>query len=429
MVGMAVFTSEREYVNTLTPRSVLPEGFRVSTTRLTFVARERPGEQPYAMNLALLLADEPTQVFAGAFTSNRVTGAPVQIARARMERETIQAVLVNNKVANVCAPTGKQDALGLTEKLARRLALDAEDCLSASTGVIGWSLPVSEMTAALPELTAGLHDGPCVDVARAIMTTDSFPKVRHAEVGAGRIVAVAKGAGMVEPNLGTMLVFILTDVTISREELRRALAEAVEDSFNSISIDGDQSTSDMVLAMSSNRKPPADRETFRSGLERVCRELAADIVRNGEGAGHVIRVMVEGAPGADDAKAVAKAVVNSPLVKAAVYGNDPNVGRIVSAVGDYAGNNGLPLDVERMRVRVGNEIVFEAGAFALDREKESRLSEYLSGASMDPGAAGFPRHELEVAITISLDSGAGSAQVLGSDLSCEYVRENADYRT
>ena len=429
MGGMAVFTSEREYVNTLTPRSVLPEGFRVSTTRLTFVARERPSEEPYAMNLALLLADEPTQVFAGAFTSNRVTGAPVQIARARMERETIQAVLVNNKVANVCAPTGKQDALGLTEELARRLALDPEDCLSASTGVIGWSLPVDDMKAALPELAGGLHDGPCVDVARAIMTTDAFPKVRHAEVGAGRIVAVAKGAGMVEPNLGTMLVFILTDVTISREELRRALAEVVDGSFNSISIDGDQSTSDMVLAMSSNRKPPVDRETFRAGLDRVCRELAADIVRNGEGAGHVIRVSVDGAPSADEAKAVAKAVVNSPLVKAAVYGNDPNVGRIVSAVGDYAGNTGLPLDVERMRVRVGEETVFEGGAFALDREKEHRLSEYLSAASTDPAAVGYPRHELEVVISISLDGGGGSAQVLGSDLSYEYVRENADYRT
>jgi glutamate N-acetyltransferase/amino-acid N-acetyltransferase len=426
---MAVFTSEREYVNTLTPRSVLPEGFRVSTTRLTFVARERPSEEPYVMNLALLLADEPTQVFAGAFTSNRVIGAPVQIARARMKRETMQAVLVNNKVANVCAPTGEQDALDLTEELSRRLAFDPEDCLSASTGVIGWSLPVAEMKAALPELAAGLHDGSCVDVARAIMTTDSFPKVRHAEVGAGRIVAVAKGAGMVEPNLGTMLVFILTDVTISREELRRALSEVVDGSFNSISIDGDQSTSDMVLAMSSNRKAPVDRETFRAGLDRVCRELATDIVRNGEGAGHVIRVNVDGAPSAAEAKAVGKAVVNSPLVKAAVYGNDPNVGRIVSAVGDYAGNTGLPLDVERMRVRVGEETVFEAGAFALDREKERRLSEYLSAASTDPAAVGYPRHELEVVISISLDSGGGSAQVLGSDLSYEYVRENADYRT
>ncbi len=429
MGGMAVFTSEREYVNTLTPRSVLPEGFRVSTTRLTFVPRERPSEEAYAMNLALLLADEPTQAFGGVFTSNRVTGAPVQIARARMERETMQAVLVNNKVANVCAPAGTRDALGLTEELARRLALDPEDCLSASTGVIGWSLPVPEMTAAIPGLIAGLHDGPCVDLARAIMTTDAFPKVRHATVGDGRIVAVAKGAGMVEPNLGTMLVFILTDVTVSREELRHALAGVVEDSFNSISIDGDQSTSDMVLAMSSNRKPPADGESFRAGLDRVCRELAADIVRNGEGTGHVIRVSVDGAPDADDAKAVAKAVVNSPLVKAAVHGNDPNVGRIVSAVGDYAGNNGLALDVERMRVTVGEEVVFESGAFALDREKETRLSQYLSAASTDPAARGYPRHELEVAVTISLDGGAGSAQVLGSDLSCEYVRENADYRT
>jgi glutamate N-acetyltransferase/amino-acid N-acetyltransferase len=426
---MAVFTSEREYVNTLTPRSVLPQGFRVSTTRLTFVPRERPSEEPYAMNLALMLADEPTQVFAGAFTSNRVQGAPVVIARERMERETMQAVLVNNKIANVCASTGREDALGLTAELARRLAVNGEDCLSASTGVIGWSLPVAEMRSALPDLIAGLHDGAAVDVARAIMTTDSFPKVRDVEVGSGRIIGIAKGAGMVEPNLATMLVFILTDVTVSREELRRALAEGVEASFNAITIDGDQSTSDMVLAMSSNRKPAIGRDAFRAGLHRVCRELAADIVRNGEGAGHVIRVRVDGAPSSDDARAVGKAVANSPLVKTAIYGNDPNVGRIVSAVGDFAGNTSMPLDPRRMRVRVGEELVFENGAFALDREKETRLSEYLAAASMNPRISGYPQHEREVAISVSLGNGAGSAQVLGSDLSHEYVRENADYRT
>jgi glutamate N-acetyltransferase/amino-acid N-acetyltransferase len=426
---MAVFTSEREYVNTLTPRSVLPQGFRVSTTRLTFVPRERPSEEPYAMNLALLLADEPTQVFAGAFTSNRVQGAPVEIARERMDRETMQAILVNNKIANVCAPSGKQDALTLTRELSHRLAINAEDCLSVSTGIIGWSLPVSDMIEAQPDLVAGLHTGASVDVARAIMTTDSFPKVRDAEVGAGRVVAIAKGAGMVEPNLATMLVFILTDVTISREELRRALSDAVEASFNRITIDGDQSTSDMVLAMSSARKPPPGRDEFRAALETVCRQLATDIVRNGEGAGHVIRVSVEGAPDASDARAVAKAVSNSPLVKTAIFGNDPNVGRIVSAVGDYAGNNGLPLDLTRLRVRVGEEAVFEGGVFALDREKEVRLSEYLSGASMNPRLKGYPQHEREVKISISLGSGAGSAVVLGSDLSHEYIRENADYRT
>jgi glutamate N-acetyltransferase/amino-acid N-acetyltransferase len=381
------------------------------------------------MSLALMLADEPTQVFAGAFTSNRVQGAPVTIARERMERDTMQAVLVNNKIANVCAPTGREDALELTGELARRLALNAEDCLSVSTGIIGWSLPVEDMKAALPELAAGLHDGPSVDVARAIMTTDSFPKVRDAAVGAGRIVAIAKGAGMVEPNLATMLVFLLTDVTISREELRRALSDAVEASFNTISIDGDQSTSDMALAMSSARKPPVDRDTFRAGLNRVCRDLAGDIVRNGEGAGHVIRVIVEGAPSSADARAVGKAVVNSPLVKTAIYGNDPNVGRIVSAVGDFAGNTGMPLDPGRMRVRVGEELVFDRGAFALDRDREVRLSAYLAAAAMNPRLGGYPQHEREVAITVSLDSGAGSAQVLGSDLSHEYVRENADYRT
>ncbi len=426
---MAEFTSEREYVDTLTPRSILPAGFRVSTTRLNFVARERPSEDSYAMNLALLVADEPTEVFAGAFTSNKVTGAPVQIGRERMTRDTMQAVLVNNKVANVCAPTGKQDALTITGELAAHLSLDPEDCLPVSTGVIGWSLPVEEMIRALPELVDRLHTGASVDVAQAIMTTDSFPKVRDARVGSGRIVAIAKGAGMVEPNLGTMLVFIMTDVTISREELRAALSDAVEAGFNTITIDGDQSTSDMAVAMSSNLEPAVDPETFNGALKRVCRDLAADIVRNGEGAGHVMRVAVDGAPSAADARAVGKAVANSPLVKTAIYGNDPNVGRIVSAVGDFAGNTGFPLDLERMRVRVGEELVFENGTFLLDRDKEARLSQYLSTAAMNPRLHGYPQHEREVEIAVSLHGGSGTAEVLGSDLSHEYIRENADYRT
>ncbi len=426
---MAVFTNEREYVSTLTPRSELPEGFRVSTTRLSFVPSERPSAEPSAMNLALILADEPTDAFGGAFTSNRVQGAPVVIARERMARQTIQAVLVNNKVANVCAPTGEADALALTDALGRQLGISGEDCLTASTGVIGWSLPRPQMTEAFPKLEQGLHRGSSVDVARAIMTTDAFPKVRDAAVGSGRIVGIAKGAGMVEPNLGTMLVFILTDVDVERAKLRAALGQAVERSFNTITIDGDQSTSDMVLALSSRRRAAPDREEFAAGLERVCAALAADIVRNGEGTSHVMRITVSGASEPATARAVGKAIANSPLVKTAIYGNDPNVGRIVSAVGDYAGNAGLPVDIGAMRVTVGEETVFENGAFVLDSEKETRLTRYLAAAAMEPAARGFPEHERDVAIGVTLGSGPAGAEVLGTDLSDEYVRENADYRT
>jgi glutamate N-acetyltransferase/amino-acid N-acetyltransferase len=286
---------------------------------------------------------------------------------------------------------------------------------------------------------AALQGQTVLPAAQAIMTTDLYPKVRRADLGEGTIVGFAKGAGMVEPNLATMLVYLLTDLRVSREELRAALAEAVEASFNRISIDSDTSTSDTVVLLSSGRRAGVELGRFREALRAVCRDLAGDVVRNGEGVRHVMRVRVAGAADAAAARGVGKAVVNSPLVKTAVAGNDPNVGRLLAAIGKHAGERGLPLDPERLRLRLGGETLFEGGAMRLDPAKEERLVAHLRGAQLyasRPTPEGifkppvdWPRHERCVELEVDLGLGGGAAEVLGADLTHEYVTENADYRS
>lgn len=305
---------------------------------------------------------------------------------------------------------------------------------AASTGVIGWRLPAEEMRKALPGLVRGLQKESVLPAARAIMTTDSYPKLRSAEVGGGRITGIVKGAGMIEPNMGTMLGFLLTDIAVERETLRRIWRECVEESFNRISVDGDQSTSDMAVLASSGRIGGVDAADFQRALLAVCRELAADVVRNGEGVGHVIRVVCRGAA-RELVRGAAKAIVNSPLIKAAVYGNDPNVGRIVSAVGDYLGSAapgapGAPaVDVSALTVSLGGAEVFREGGFRLDRDKEEFLSSYLIKCAQDPALKGYPQHEREVLIEVDLGGKGGAVEVLGADLTDQYIRENADYRS
>jgi glutamate N-acetyltransferase/amino-acid N-acetyltransferase len=426
---MAAYRSSEQYLGALARRAALPAGFCAATASLTFSAAEKPGSFP--MNLSLILLDEPTPSFAARFTRNRFAGAPVLIGRERLQEPRLRGVLINNKVANVGAATGVKDARAVLGELGGLLDSPERELLAASTGVVGWRLPVADMRAALPGLAAGLQRRSLLPVARAIMTTDSWPKLRRARVAQGSIVGVAKGAGMIEPNLSTMLVFLLTDLDIPRSALREELARAAAFSFNRISVDGDQSTSDMVVALSSRRKPAAPRAEFRRGLAEVCRGLAEDIVRNGEGVGHVLRVRVRGAS-ETLALGLGKAVVNSPLVKTAVCGNDPNVGRILSSMGDYLGAvpGGAAVDFRRLRVRLGGIVLYERGAFRLDPAKERRLARYLASCAYDPARKGFPAHERCVEIEVECGGrGAQSVEVIGADLSHEYVRENADYRS
>jgi len=423
------FASEADYLDFLNQHTELPKGFRVAATRIAFTPQERPTQEPYRMNVSLIEADEPTASFAGVFTKNAFPGAPVILGRERLGEPAVQGILVNNKISNVRSATGLEDARRLTESLGSVLGVRANRLFSVSTGIIGWALPVPDMEAAIPGLVSGLHGGSALDFARAIMTTDSFPKARRVEIGGGSILAIAKGAGMIEPDMATMLVFVLTDLDVSRDIVRRALPAAVARSFNSITVDGDMSTSDMALLLASGRVPGVAEAEFTEALTEVCGLLAQDVVRNGEGTGHVLELTVSGLETDELARGVAKAVANSPLVKTALYGNDPNVGRLLSAVGDYLGSRGHSIDPATFGIRVGRETVFGDGAFRIDREKEVRLSDYLKSTALNPRLTGYPQHQRCVEIEIGCGAGPGGARVWGSDLSDQYVHENADYRS
>ncbi len=422
----------------LATQSALPAGFRVGAARFDFMPAEVP--KPARMTLTLIALDRPTMDFAAVFTRNAFPGAPVVIGRGRLGAPSLAAIIVNNKIANVCAPGGVAAAERICAETALLLGFAAAEILPSSTGVIGWGLPVDAIIGALPSAVAALGGGSILPAAEGIVTTDLYPKVRRAAVGSGSIVGIAKGAGMIEPDMATMLVYLLTDLAVPRRELRRMLAGAVGPTFNSISIDSDTSTSDTVALVSSGRVPCPDPGAFERALRTVCGDLAEDVVRNGEGVRHVIRVSVANAPDVATARALGKTVVNAPLFKCAVAGNDPNVGRLVQAVGKHAGSHAPGIDLTRMRMALGGVEIFSAGAFRLDPSRESALVAHLKGAELYASAppkdgvysppVDFPAHERCVEIEIDLGGAGGAcATVLGADLTHEYVSENADYRS
>jgi glutamate N-acetyltransferase/amino-acid N-acetyltransferase len=382
------------------------------------------------MRLTLIALDRPSPDFAARFTKNAFPGAPVIVGRKRLDEPRLGAILVNNKISNVCAPGGVEVSERLCLEVGKLLGIPGTAVLPSSTGVIGWQLPLDAMVSALPAAVTSLS---------AESTTDLFPKIRSARVGGGTLVGIAKGAGMIEPNLATMLVYILTDLAVDRETLRTLLAEAVDTTFNRMSIDSDTSTSDTVAVVSSGLVPCKDLTAFKTALTRVCADLTEDVVRNGEGVHHVIRVTVKGAPNEPLAHAVGKAVVNAPLFKCAVAGNDPNVGRLVQAVGKFIGAHHSNLDVSHTDMRLGGIPIVQNGEFSLDPSKERELVQHLRDAELYASATpkngvfsptiDFPPHERTVEVEIDLKLGPARAVVLGADLTHEYVSENADYRS
>lgn len=431
------FNHRDEHRAWLAAQAALPAGFRVGCTRFKFTPFEAP--KPAQMTLTLIALDEPTTAFAAMFTRNAFPGAPVIIGRKRLAEPTLGAVIVNNKISNVCAPGGVEASERICAATAKGLGFSSTQILPSSTGVIGWRLPDEAMIAELPKAVAALAGGSILPAAEGIVTTDLYPKIRRATVGAGSIVGIAKGAGMIEPNMATMLVYILTDIAVPRAELRPMLARAVDSSFNSISIDSDTSTSDTVVALSSGRVPFNDWGTFERGLHQVCRDLAEDVVRNGEGVRHVIRVTVKNAASLGLARALGKAVVNGPLFKCAVAGNDPNVGRLIQAIGKHVGAHAPGTNLSNLSARMGGVEIFAKGVFQLDPTKEAALVAHLKDAELYTSAPtpegvfaapiDYPRHERAVELEIDIGNGAASASVIGGDLTHEYVSENADYRS
>ncbi len=373
-----------------------------------------------ALDLTVVAADKAVAA-AGLFTTNLAQAAPVLLSKRHLERTsgTARAVIINSGCANACTGTqGYADAESMAREVAAALACAPEEILVASTGVIGVNLNMGKVMPGIRTAVSQLARGHGSDVARAIMTTDPFPKEDAVRVetagGFFSIGGTAKGSGMIEPNMATMIGLLTTDAQVPPALLRRALEESARDTFNAITVDGECSTNDTLFVMASGASGVViDEDCYPAlldGMLSVSRRLAVDIVRGGEGATKVIRVTVENARNSDDARRVARTIANSPLVKTAVHGADPNWGRIVAA----AGRSGVLFDVNRATVHVGGVRLFENGLPHDDAAP--RAAEHMKGSDVD--------------IRVNLGTGSGkSATIWTCDLSAEYVRINGEYRT
>jgi glutamate N-acetyltransferase/amino-acid N-acetyltransferase len=373
------------------------------------------------LDLALFAADRPSTA-VGVFTTNLVCGAPVKISRSRLPRTTARAVIINSGNANACTGVrGDEDARWMTAEVANRLDCPAEDVLVCSTGVIGRFLPREKLAAGIPAAAGrlGISCENFREAATAIMTTDTFPKLatRSARVAGSdvRVSGVAKGAAMIAPNMATMLAVLLTDAPLDPWQADAILRHAVERSFNSISVDGHMSTSDTVLLLASNPRPGApladrDLAIVQQMVDEVTTELAQAIIRDAEGAGHFITLDVRGTKTRDDAMRIARTVSDSPLVKTAIAGGDPNWGRIISAAG-YAG---VPFHEEDLTLKVNGVLLYKTGA-----------PTGFDAKSLSQGL----KTSRDVLIELELSLGTESVRFWTSDLTAEYVRLNADYTT
>ncbi|HEY7164521.1 MAG TPA: bifunctional glutamate N-acetyltransferase/amino-acid acetyltransferase ArgJ [Candidatus Binatia bacterium] len=362
------------------------------------------------LDLSVIYSTVPAQA-AALFTQNRFPGAPVIVGRKHIGGGVTQALVINSKNANVAmGRQGLDDAIEMCRLVATELELDYRHVLPFSTGVIGRPLPMDKIRAGLRGFRSELRPENLTRVAQAIMTTDTRPKYTARRIGSATIAGIAKGAGMIEPNMATMLVYLMSDAAIPAGLLRPMLRRVVDVTFNSISIDSDTSTSDTVVLMANGLAGSVGKREFERALLEVCEYLAREIVRDGEGATKLITVEVTGARTKPQAKRVAKSVVNSPLVKTAVYGSDPNWGRIVMAVGKTFDRTIAP---ERVTIRFGDTRVFERG-MPVDCDLGA-LSGYLSQA--------------EVTIGVDLGLGTANTRAWGCDLTEGYIKENAYYTT
>jgi glutamate N-acetyltransferase/amino-acid N-acetyltransferase len=350
---------------------------------------------------------------AGMFTRSRFAGPSVTISREHLADGRAQAVVIVSKNANVAnGPAGRADAEALVAAVAARLGCEPGDVVVASTGVIGRRYPLDRVLAGAAAMPSPLDGTDAVAVARGMMTTDTVPKVAEAVVGDGpaRVVGVAKGVGMIEPDMATMLAFVFTDASVAGDELDARWRRVVERTFNCVSIDTDTSTSDTAVVLASGAAGPVDGGELEVALGAVAESLTKQIARDGEGAQTLIEVVVDGARDREQAKRVAKAIVNSPLVKTAVHGADPNWGRVAMAIGKC--QEDTDIDQDRVVIRFGDREVYPT---PVDDADLASLTEYLRGD--------------EVRIHVSLATGDATCTVWGCDLTAGYVRINADYTT
>ncbi len=370
-------------------------------------------------DLGLICSTVPAAV-AGVFTCNKVQAAPVVLDRERIKTGTCRAVIVNSGNANCCnGPQGLRDAIAMTGYVAKELNIEDEQVLVASTGVIGEPMDVRKVESAVPSLVNSCRPEGIADLAEAMMTTDTIPKVVCAEGRIDskgfRLVGVAKGAGMIRPNMATMLCFVISDIEAAPDTLQRMLQLAADRSFNRITVDGDMSTNDTILLLANGTSgaglhTESQYEVFQDALDDVLERLARMCVKDGEGATKLVEVLVRGAVSDGQARMVADTVAHSSLVKTALFGQDANWGRILAA----AGRSGAALEAEKVDVYFDAVQMVKAG-IGCGKATEAWATEVLK--------------QPEFIITIDLNLGDGRASVLTCDLSIDYVKINADYRS
>ena len=370
-------------------------------------------------DLGLIVSETPATV-AGVFTTNRVKAAPVLLDQERIRSGQCLAVIVNSGNANCCnGDDGMLKAREMTSLVARDLDISEDMVLVSSTGVIGEPLPIEKIKDGIPHLVAGLKTDGWVDFARAIMTTDTIPKlvVKEGEIYGKpfTVIGTVKGAGMIAPNMATMLCYICTDAGIHAKTLQQVLKLTADRSFNRITIDGDMSTNDTLIMMANGLSgvypdDEASLQYFQNLLEQVCVELAGMLVKDGEGVTKLVDVVVRGALSSEDALAVAKTVANSNLVKTAFFGEDANWGRIIGAVG----RAGIYVDPNKIDILFDDVMMVQNGVGC--------------GKQMESMATVILKNE-EFRVTIDLNMGDGEASMMTCDFSIDYVKINADYRS
>jgi len=371
------------------------------------------------LDLALIFSEREASA-AGVFTGNKVKAAPVLVSQENIKRGRARAIIANSGNANACTgDAGLQSARYTVEAVAKELGISPEEVLVASTGVIGAPLNTDVIGKALPALAKGLSAEALPRVVEAIMTTDSFPKLSLFDGKAGgksyKVVGMAKGAGMIMPDMATMLCFIITDIAVDPIRLNDALVWGVKRTFNRISVDGDMSTNDTVFVLANGAAgngslSPEEFQGFKTGLAKVMDELSTMIVRDGEGATKLIRLVIKGAATPADALTAARTIANSALVKTAFYGSDPNWGRIMAALG----RSGVRMREEGVTIWVDDVKIVEKG-MGRGAEPEAKAAARMKGK--------------EFSVTVELHEGEFEDQITTCDLTHEYVTINADYRT
>jgi glutamate N-acetyltransferase/amino-acid N-acetyltransferase len=378
---------------------VMPEGFQCASVNC--------GLKEIGTDLSLFMSNVTCNA-AAVFTKNQFPGAPVVVGREIIKQGKLRAIVVNSKVSNVgTGESGVANARKMGLAVAREFSIDPGEVLMSSTGVIAKPLPIEKIEAGIVGIGQQLSADPLVG-AQGIMTTDTYPKALSLSVGQATLTMVAKGSGMIEPNMATMLVYAFTDADISSSTLDVMLRKAVDTSFNMLSVDTDTSTSDTCVIMASCHKGPVDEANFSKALDFACAQMTIKLARDGEGATKLLLAETVNAFSREEARAIAKSMVNSPLIKTMAYGADPNIGRVLMAVGKCFDCHVRP---ERVEVSINGTLVYKDQS-RVDFDEE-RVRKLLSGDC--------------VHISVNLNEGTDQALAYGCDLTNGYIEENAAY--